>query len=290
MIQWYEPFKFIEWLKRIFSILNLSLILVTTFFIFSELRFDWCESLIGGYMSAINDARPENGAVWKEGAQASRAQAHLETLVTQRQEILRTAKEADTFLELAENLFPGQWTGLDQSRFTKLYLDLPIDAAKKIISPIELISLFKGRLLKKIFCEGTGSGLTIYFLGVSNRVIRKIDMDKDLMKNLVNGTSPFLGTLEALEGFEGRIFSADRFFTAVSNLPEELHPGLISYPEQLLLEEGTIVRAGIWNQAESGYIRLGFEFQVRGETKVLFVKGREWAVWQLAQKLSEGSS
>jgi len=48
-----------------------------------------------------------------------------------------------------------------------------------------------------------------------------------------------------------------------------------------LTRTGTIDRVGIWNFSEQGYIRLGFEFSRLGVTRVVQVRAREWAVWQL---------
>ncbi|MBU2454693.1 MAG: hypothetical protein KJ668_15405, partial [Proteobacteria bacterium] len=62
-------------------------------------------------------------------------------------------------------------------------------------------------------------------------------------------------------------------------------PDLIVNPEALLAQEGKITRVGIWNEAENGYIKLGFEFQEKNSTQVVFVKGREWAVWQVSLNL-----
>ena len=38
---------------------------------------------------------------------------------------------------------------------------------------------------------------------------------------------------------------------------------------------------GVGNSAQDGFISLGFEFRHMGESRVVAVKAREWAVWQL---------
>jgi hypothetical protein len=53
-------------------------------------------------------------------------------------------------------------------------------------------------------------------------------------------------------------------------------------PQVLLKQEGKITHVGIWNEARNGYIRIGFEFEAPGRHEVVFMKAREWAVWQLS--------
>jgi len=88
-----------------------------------------------------------------------------------------------------------------------------------------------------------------------------------------------------MEGFLGRIYSAENFFNALFKLSSDIIPDLIVNPESLLKQDGKIINIGIWNIAENGYIKLGFEFEANGENQVVFVKGREWAVWQLSLNL-----
>ncbi len=76
------------------------------------------------------------------------------------------------------------------------------------------------------------------------------------------------------------------FFDTLFKLPADIIPDLIVNPESLLKQEGKIINIGIWNEAENGYIKLGFEFEKTGGGKqVVFIKGREWAVWQLSLNL-----
>ncbi len=288
MTQWYEPITVSEWLKRTLSLFNLFLLVALATLVFSEFRFDWGERLVGNYLASTNALRPEIGIVWKTGNQASRAHTALDSMVTERRDTARAVQGADTFAELAGMVLPGQWTSLDSDRFKELYLGLAPDVASELISPSELVWLFGSPGLTRIFCQGTPRGLEIYFLGSGNRVIRQLDLDHSFLSGLEKQGTSFPGKLEDIPGFAGRIFPADRFFNVLLSLPKEVQPDLITTPEILLREKGTIVRAGIWNEAKSGYIRLGFEFQENGHTKIVFVRAREWAVWRLSMGLAKG--
>ncbi|MCP4116641.1 MAG: hypothetical protein GY737_14770 [Desulfobacteraceae bacterium] len=288
MTQWYEPITVSEWLKRTLSLFNLFLLVALATLVFSEFRFDWGERLIGNYLASTNALRPEIGIVWQTGNQASRAHTALDSMVTERRDTARAVQVAATFAELAGIVLPGQWTSLDSDRFKELYLGLAPDIATELIPPSELVWLFGSPGLTRIFCQGTSQGLEIYFLGSDNRVIRQLDLDHSFLSGLEKQETSFPGKLEDIPGFAGRIFPADRFFKVLLSLPKEVQPDLITTPETLLREKGHIVRAGIWNEAKSGYIRLGFEFRENGHTKIVFVRAREWAVWRLSMGLAKG--
>lgn len=288
MRYWYEPISISAWIKRTLSLFNLVLFSVLAVLVVSEFRFDWGEQLLGRYLASTNDLRPETGIIWKTGDQAERAHTYLDTIVTERQNQARSAQEATSFSELARVVLPGQWTGLDRERFKTLYLDMPDNMAAELIPPAELVWLFGSPGLNRIFCQGKPQGLEIYFLGSDNRVIRQLDLDHQFLSSLENKETSFSGSLETIPGFAGRIFPADQFFKALLSLPIEVLPDLITTPEPLLREKGTIVRAGIWNEANSGYIRLGFEFHTNSDTKIVLVRAREWAVWRLSMALTRG--
>ncbi len=285
-IHWDEPFKISEWFKRTISILNLTVILIAAVLVFSEFRFDWCERIIGNYLVTSNSTRPETGAVWKVGKQASSAHTYLNTIVNERRHAERYAREASSFSDLASDLFPGQWTNLDKNQFKKFYLTMPVSVASTMIQPMELVWLFSRQDMKRIFCEGNLNGMEIYFLDSKNRVIHEISFDKIKMAQLEKKEAPFKGQLEDIPGFEGHIYTGAVFFKALLSLPKDMISSLISHPEKLLAEKGRIVKAGISDEAESGYIRLGFQFNNDAGSKVVFIKGREWAVWRLNLLLS----
>lgn len=288
MTTWYEPTKTGEWLRRILSFTNLLILCVTTILIISELRFDWCELMIGRYLASLNSSRPETGAVWKAGEQSSRAHTFLKNIIEERQNAARYAQEATSFAELASGILPGQWANIDKEHFKRLYLAIPATSASELITPEELIWLFGGGTLTRIFCEGKPYGLEIFFLNSENRVLRQITLNKAKMEKIEKNEAIFKGALEQIPEFQGRIYPAELFFKVLLALPQDIMPDLITTPQKLLNQHGTIIKAGIWNEASSGYIKLGFEFKDNGKSVVLFVKAREWAVWRLSSNLTGG--
>ena len=286
-LQWYEPFSLTEWLKRLFSFLNITVLLVTALMVFSEFRFDWVEKMIGDYLISTNTLRPETGLIWEAGRQASNAHEYLDTIASQKENTQESVYQVSSFSELASTIAPGDWIPIDASIFKQLYLSLDRGAAEKLIEPAVLVWLLNSGVLERIFCEGVeGGGLGIYFVDTQNRVIKKIVASGVDIQGLETGFRPEEGRLEDIPGFEGRIYPVDVFFNALLTLPEDMLPDLVSHPDLLLKQEYQISRVGISNEAANGYIRLGFEVDGENGKQVIFMNSREWAIWQLSLNLN----
>ncbi|MCG8642448.1 MAG: hypothetical protein MI862_22165 [Desulfobacterales bacterium] len=282
---WYEPTSFVEWLKRAFSLVNIAVMLVTAFLVFSEFRFDWLERTLGRYLASTNESRPETGAIWEQGKHTSNAHEHLNEIISRQQDTRQNVEQADSFSGLASRIQPGQWVSLEKQQFKDLYLNLEESAAASVIEPAQLVWLLNGKNLERIFCEGVAGGIKIYFIDSQNRVIQQIDLGKEEIVNIENAEKPIIGSLSDLEEFRGRIYSASNFFQAMFKLPKNMIPDLMQNSQVLLKQAGQLERVGIWNEAKDGYIVLGFEFKEGAQTNIVFIKGREWAVWQLSLNL-----
>jgi len=281
--QWYEPLNFTEWLRRAFSVLNIAVFLITVFFIFSEFRFDWVENIVGSYLTATNESRPETGAIWEAGKQTASAKKSLKQIISKKEDTRRNVHQASTFAELVSAILPGEWVTLEKNQFKSLYLALEKSTALNMIEPAQLVWLLSGSSLNRIFCEGFPGGIQLYFIDSENRVIKQIVLKKKEI--LESRVKPVSGKLSEMDGFQGRIYPAENFFAALFKLPPDIIPDLMADPESLLKQDGRIVKMGIWNEAKNGYIKLGFEFETKAGRQVVFIKGREWAVWQLSLNL-----
>lgn len=289
-MQWYDPPTVNEYLRRTFSVLNISVLVLTCIFAAAEFRYNWCENLLGRYLATTNQNRPETGAIWKTGEMASSAKNYLKDIVSKQKATRLHVQKSESFLEIAKGLMPGEWINIEKEHFKKLYLELSDPLAEKILNPVKMIWLLNGPELDRIFIEGEQKGIRIYFLNTANKVLKRVHLDMKLLDQFEKKSLSIQASLEEFDGFTGRIYKASPFFRAVMNLPPDMMGDLIGNPSILLEEKGRIVRAGIWNEAKEGYIRLGFEFVHESVHKVVFVKGREWAVWQLSINLKEGSS
>ncbi len=286
-MQWYDPPKISEFFRRAFSVLNVSVLVITCIFVAMEFRYNWCESLIGRYLATTNQNRPETGAIWKTGEMASNAKNHLKDIVSKQNATRQHVQKSKSFMEIAKGLMPGEWINLEKEHFKNLYIELSDPFAEKILNPVEMIWLINGPDLDRIFIEGEQNGIRIYFLDAANKVMKRIFLDMELLDQFEKKSLSREASLEDFKGFQGRIYKASSFFRAVLDLSPDMRGDLISDPSLLLQEKGHLLRAGIWNEAKEGYIRLGFEFVHESVHKVVFVKGREWAVWQLSINLKD---
>jgi hypothetical protein len=255
-----------------------------------ELRFDWVERALGAYLVSTNAARPESGAIWEKGKQTLTARKTLEQIVTDRQAIQREARGASTFDQIADNVSAGQGVILSGDRFQSLFLNLPREIAREIISPYELLGLASQGQWRRTYFEKAGGGLKVYLLDANNHVLRQLKIAPNVLAYLERQKIAVVEALEDLLFFENRIYAADRFFDALQEFPEEVRRSMLPQPELLLNTPGQIKRVGISDEAVSGFIELGFEIINGPQRKVILIQGHEWAVWRLRAHLEERKS
>jgi hypothetical protein len=287
MTNWFEPQNLNDWLRRVFALRPVLMALLVGCIIILEMRFDWVERTLGAYLVTTNSARPKSGAIWEKGRQTLTAQKTLEKIVTDRQASQREARSAETFSQIAAGLSPDQGAMLSAENFRHLYLKLPLETAREVISSFELLKISAQGNWRRTYFEKSGGDLIVYLLDADNRVLRRIDIPAAGLMQLEREDTPTAEGLEDLANFKNRIYPAERFFEALQSLPEEIRRNVIPNPETLLKPSGQIVRVGISDEAVSGYIELGFEFAMGAGRRVTLVQGQEWAVWRLRSYLEE---
>ncbi len=278
---WYDPPSMGEWLKRSASFLNIGVCMFSVLFVFSEFRFDWCEQAIGQYLASTNGARPEMGTIWEVGRENNLAKDSVRQILSRKNDIRRSARGAASFAELTKGLRPGEWVTLEKEQFRRLYAALPGSVARQFMEPVRLVWLLNANATDRIFCEGRRGGLTVYFIDAGNRVIDQIQLDRQSLSEITDKQALQQGGLERIPELAQQIYPADDFFKAAMGLPDDVRYDLIPDAEMLLTQEGELVRVGIGNASENGFIHLGFEFRQRGQVGVQVTRAREWAVWQL---------
>lgn len=285
MSDWAEPRDFKEWAKRLIGLRPiLVLILVSSIFIL-ELRFDWMERILGSYLTTTNSERPESGAIWEKSRQARTAQQTLEQILTDRQSLQREARSAATFTQIAANVTSGKGVMLSADHFRKLYLRLSPSIAHELISPFDLLGIVSDGRWHRAYFEKSDGGLMVYLLDANNRVLRQLELGSMLLSQLKRGEMALAESLDKMLIFENRIYPADRFFKALQAFPEDVRRSMVPHPETLLEIPGKIMRVGISDETQSGFIELGFEFHNGTERQVVLVQGYEWAVWRLRSSL-----
>ena len=290
MADWVSPQDIREWFRRVFSLRPILFVLLISAVFMLEFRFDWVERALGSYLVTTNSDRPESGAIWEKGKQTVTARKTLEKIVTDRQASQREARDAMTFQQIAASVTSDRGVMLSVDHFRKLYLNLPHDIARQVISPFELLQLSSQGHWRRTYIEKSGEGLIVYLLDGNNRVLRQLNIYARFLIHFERRESVQLESLDDLPMFANRIYGAERFFNALSTFPEEVRHSMLPNPEALLEFPGQIVRVGISDEAVSGYIELGFEILNGSQRNVIIVKGHEWAVWRLRLQLEEKKS
>jgi hypothetical protein len=287
MIDWAEPRDFKEWTQRAFGLRPILIVMLVGCILILELRFDWMERILGAYLVTTNFERPETGSIWEKSHRTRTARQTLEQILTDRQALQREARSAETFAQIAVNVTSGKGVMLSADHFRKLYLRLVPAIAQEIISPFELLGLASDGHWHRTYLEKSGSGLMIYLLDDSNRVLRQLEMNSALLSFMERGETASAESLDQLPIFKNRIYPADRFFNALADFPEDVRRSMVPHPEALLAVSGQIVRVGISDETLSGFIELGFEILSGTQRRIVLVRGHDWAVWRLRSYLEE---
>lgn len=253
----------------------------------SELKLNWVERLVGAYLVATNAERPESGAIWEKGRKAQTARMAIDKLASDREASQRMARNAGTLNEIVAALAPGQGAMLSAEHFRELYQKIPSGIAAEMISPFDLLRFTSEKRWTRAYLEKSSEGLTIYLLEANNQVLRQVRVAAATLALMARRGAAANQSLEDLASFQNRIYTAERFFAALSVLTEEERRGLIAQPERLLEVSGQITRVGLSDEALAGFVDVGVEVQAGSQRRVILIQGQDWAVWRL-RSLLEG--
>jgi hypothetical protein len=284
-----EPKDLRQWAARAFSGPAFALAAVLLALFASEYQLNWVERIVGVYLTATNEERPESGAIWEKGRKTQSARVAVDKLASDREAQQRIARNAGTLHEIIASLTPGQGVMLSAEHFRELYQKIPSGIAAEMISPFDLLRFTSEKRWTRVYLEKSADGLMVYLLEASNHVLRQFRIAAATLALMVRRSDTASHSLESLVSFQNRIYSAERFFAALASLPEEDRRGLIPQPERLLEVSGQITRVGISDEVLAGFIDVGVEIQAGAQRRVLLLQGQDWAVWRL-RSLLEGKS
>jgi hypothetical protein len=277
------------WAARAFNGPVLVLVAVMLALAASEMKLGWVERMIGAYLVATNDERPESGAIWEKGRKTQTARMAIDKLASDREASQRVARNAGTLNEIVAALAPGQGAMLSAEHFRELYQKVPSGIAAEMISPFDLLRFTSEKRWNRTYLEKSSDGIMVYLLEPNNQVLRQFRVAAATLALMARRGDMASQSLEDLASFQNRIYTADRFFAAMASLTEEDRRGLIAQPERLLDVSGQITRVGISDEALAGFVDVGVEIQTGGQRRVLLLQGQDWAVWRL-RSLLEGKS
>lgn len=282
---WTEPANLNDWLKRVFAMRPLLVCLICLALVITELRFDWMERTMGAFLVSTNSRRPETGTIWETGRQTREARKTLDQIVSDRQTTQQESREAESFTAIAATILPDQWVMISPDQFRRLYLQLNPETAAQIITGFDLVELINREHWDRTYFEKDGEGLNIYLLDTDNRVLRQLTITPGLLASMGESQVEVDLSLDDMRRFNGRIYSAERFFQVLDRLAESARREVIPQPEQLLRYPGRITRVGISGKGQSGFRELGFEIQSATQRNVILMSGHERAVEDLRARM-----
>jgi hypothetical protein len=280
-MDWCEPRDFRDWIKRCFSLRPLILLLAVLSIVALEFRFDWMERALGAYLSRTNRKRPETGVIWDDARHTQQARDLLDEIAIDRGTAQRNARSSENLAEIISQTADNKVVWVSQEHFRSLYLKLPYSIASQIVSPVELAQLFGEGRWDRTYVQGFSDQRKIYLIGRDNQVLREMDVPAEIVMQIERSQSIFTGSLEEWGAIPERIYSAGRFFAALSSLPDDVRTNVLSQPERIINAGGRLVRVGLLKQTQALWVDIGFELEEGTQRRVIVQPARDWAVERL---------
>lgn len=194
----------------------------------------------------------------------------------------REAQTAENFSQILQTLSTTEQVVISADHFRELYVGLPPDLAREMMSPFAMISLLNRREWERTVFQKSSVGMTVYLLNSTNGVLRQLAFPERLIARIGRSEKAVGRQLEDIRAFSNRIYDAGRFFEALEGLPEDVRRNIIPWPETLLEKDGPIARVGISDEINDGTIDIGFEIITPNRMEVITMESKDWAVWQLS--------
>ncbi len=280
-MDWCEPRDIRDWLNRFFSLRSLTFILIVLLLAVFEFRFDWMEKALGSYLSTTNRQRPETGDIWEKAHERQQALDSLDEITVDREILQRNARSAVDLSDIISYIADNQSVMISPEHFRSLYIRLPLSIASRIISSNELLQMLGEKEWERTYFRKFGNQLSIYFINRSNRVLREIVVEESTLVQIERRKIVFNGSLEEWGASPDRIYTTDRFFSALGSLPKDVQDEVLAQPEAILNADGRLVRVGFPLQLQTAWVDIGFELDDGSQRQVIELPAREWALWRL---------
>jgi hypothetical protein len=273
------------WSRRLLPLRAVAVAFVLAAVAITELRLDWIETIVGGYMVSTNTSRPKSGAIWEQGEQAASARQTLAEYADQRQNVLREAQQAQSLGQVMGTIIEGKGVMISAEHFLELYLKLPPAIAHEIVSPYDLLTHTSAGRWQRTFIDRQEQQVLIFMLDAQNQVVYRLTIGSVLLAHIERGEVAIRSGLEQLSDFAAHIYPAERFFELLNSYPQPLREQIVAHPEELLRITGKIRRVGISSSAMGDAVDLGFEVEDVAGYKVLLMQGQREAVQQIQSDL-----
>ena len=265
-----------------YGIFTALVILLAASLLLLELSADFLEKMGGRMMQWNNHRRPMIGTTWDYQSQSAAAMQQISEVVSLQNEVRRELQTKEDFARLPEQLAGGKVIRVSREKFLDLYSQLPKVYSQKLISPVKLMEYSVLFDWNRTFFAGYEGRVDIFFLNNQNYVLEKVTLGSGFFTELERWGLVIEGSLESISEFSGRIYTAEEFVNALTELDED-QEDFIGGIE--LLKSGQILeKVGISRRWQGGTVEMGFQFT---DNRIELYPAPDDFAFQILDKLSE---
>ena len=264
----------------------LVIAIVALFFIV-EYSADFIEIIIGNALEITNSFRPKSGTIWELNLKDQKASDQLQQISQNVKEPKVEITEVKDLFQLQQQLDKKKNVVLSAKKFKELYSQIPPRYSFDIISPFDLLRLSHSRkwAWTKIIKEE--NNLAFYFLDGDKQLLMDTYPPLLVLYNFPHQQTEQTASLDSMDFFANRTFSADQFFSAFDDLPNSVKLQLINNPYQLIQWDENIQKVGISRYSIDHSVLLGFEVKQGIYTEIYTFEASELAANYLISHLNE---
>lgn len=267
-----------RWKKMIIFLAVLAAIII------AESVFDIFEIAVGRLLLLSNTLRPQTGRLWDEDHKEKLGIDELESLADKPeadaplQQSLRSVEELEAVLSTRSSL------SMNRDEFKTFYTALPINQAKKVLDPLNLLELDRNAEWQRAQLSLVGDQLVVYFLD---------GYDQSIQESHVMLHGPDEGAelssdanLDGMEVFRDRIISAAVFYQAFDRLERSYRLQIVNDPYKLVQWGNSLQRVAISPVISGDGVEFVFEVKTENGVVLQSMFASEIAAGYLIQEIN----
>ncbi len=251
-----------------------------------EYSADFVEIIIGNVLELTNSFRPKSGTIWELALKDQNADNQLQQLAKNIKEPKVEVAEISDLAQLQHQLDQKKSVIVSASKFKELYSQIPPRYSYEIIAPFDLLRLAHSRKWTWTKIVKGDNNLEFYFLDGDKQLLQDTYPPLSVLYNLPNLSATQPTSLDSMEFFKNRTFTADQFFAAFDDLPNAVKLQLINNPYLLVQWDESIQKVGISRYSIDRSVLIGFEILKGIYTEIYTFEASELAANYLITRLN----
>ncbi len=264
----------------------ISFAAIIVFFVL-EFTTNFVEIVIGNVLELTNPFRPKAGTVWEQNKKDQIASDQLKEITQNIDNDKIELADINDLIELKNKLEVQKTVIITSEQFKKFYNQIPPRFSYDIISPFNLLKLLHNKKWTWTKIVKGENSLSFYFLDGDKQILMDTYPPLTVLYNIPNSEKNHNVSLDSMEVFQGRTFSAQQFFTAFDDLSNTVKLQLINNPFLLIKWDKNIRQVAIGRYMNEQVVLIGFEINQGIYTEVYTFEASELAANYLIAHLNE---